>query len=70
MDLKRLTLDRLREYLKAESAILCGQAYTIGDRSLTRADLKFVQKQIDDLLTQLQASDSSRGRTKRAVFVE
>jgi hypothetical protein len=67
---RRLKLRRLDEYLKAESAILAGQEYVIGDRHLRRADLKYVKKQIDDLLTELQASDSSRGRTKRAVFIQ
>lgn len=32
------------EYLNAEKAILQGQSYSIGDRTLTRADLLDVQK--------------------------
>jgi hypothetical protein len=70
LDLKWQIRRRLNEYLKAESAILCGQEYVIGDRHLRRPDLKYVQQQIKDLLTELQAADSSRGRNKRAVFIE
>jgi hypothetical protein len=40
-------------YVLAEAAILSGQAYSIGNRSLTRADLKEVRKAIDDLNKQL-----------------
>ena len=36
-------------YLEAEKAILSGQSYTIGNRTLTRADLAAVQKEIDKL---------------------
>lgn len=69
-DLKEIKLERLRQYLNAERAVLTGQEYQIGDRSLRRADLKYIQSQIADLLVELQAADSSRGRTKRAVFIE
>jgi hypothetical protein len=31
------------EYLNAEKAVLQGQAYSIGDRTLTRADLSGIQ---------------------------
>lgn len=33
----------MAEYLLAESAVLRGQEYTIKDRSLTRADLRWIQ---------------------------
>lgn len=69
-ELKEMKMERLRQYLNAEQAILSGaQEYTIGDRQLRRADLKYIQSQIADLLVELQAADSTRGRTKRAVFV-
>ena len=58
---------RLEQYLLAESAILSGQSYTIGDRSLTRADLKAVQEKIEDLLTELNAG--GRVSAKRVVFI-
>lgn len=41
--------ERLNMYLEAEKAILSGQSYTIGNRTLTRADLAAVQKEIDKL---------------------
>ena len=43
-------------YIAAEKAILTGQAYTILDRSLTRADLKEVRaerKELSSLVEQL-----------------
>lgn len=64
---REMTRRRLEEYLRAESAILAGQSYTIGDRSLTRADLKAVQEKIEDLLTELNAV--GRVSTKRVVFI-
>lgn len=41
--------DRLALYLAAEVAVLQGQSYTIGDRTLTRADLRAIQTQIKEL---------------------
>lgn len=32
-------------YLTAEQKVLIGQAYSIGDRSLTRADLKWIAQE-------------------------
>ena len=40
---------RLVLYVAAEEKILEGQSYTLGGRSLTRADLGAVQKTIADL---------------------
>lgn len=70
MELKEILMRRLRLYLEAEEKILLGQSYTIGDRVLTRANLKEVRAEIDDLLVELNAADAARGRTKRAVFIE
>jgi len=46
-----VTLDRaklhLEAWLDAELAVSQGQAYTIGSRSLTRANLSEIRKQID-----------------------
>lgn len=67
---KSLTRQRLREYLKAESAILAGQEYQIGDRMLRRPDLKYVQNMIESLLAQLSADNPSNGNKKRVVFIE
>lgn len=42
---------RLKQYLAAEEAILNGgQSYTIGNRTLTRANLGEIRKQITALL--------------------
>lgn len=41
---------RLTQYLEAETAILTGQSYTIGNRTLTRANLAEVRKAIEELL--------------------
>lgn len=58
----------LRKYLAAEEAVLKGQSYTIGTRSLTRANLsaivkerKYWQKMVDNL------SGSGSMRTRRFV---
>lgn len=70
LNTKEMTMRRLKQYLIAEEKILSGQSYTIGDRHLTRADLKYVQQEIDKILTELAAADAGRGRTKRAVFFD
>lgn len=67
---KEILKRRLHQYLVAEEKILRGQSYVIGERSLTRADLKYVQQEIDNLLVELAAADDSRGRTKRAIFID
>lgn len=38
---------RLSTYLDAEAAVLRNQSYSIGDRSLTRANLKEIREGID-----------------------
>jgi hypothetical protein len=38
---------QLTSWLAASTAVASGQAYTIGTRSLTRADAKAIQQQID-----------------------
>ena len=57
---------RLLNYYKAEEKILDGQAYTIGSRSLTRANLKEVQTMIEELEAKI-SSLQNRGTTKRKV---
>ena len=45
---------RRAAYTSAEAAILSGaQSYSIGNRSLTRADLRFIAKQIENLSKQI-----------------
>ena len=75
MDLKSIQRERLRQYLKAEQAILLNQSYTIGSRTFTRADLYQVRRAIADLIDSgvtLEDDDTSlnRGRQKRVVFID
>lgn len=59
----------LNEYYKAEKAILRGQAYTIKDRSLTRADLRWVQSERRKLEQELAVvSDNGSMKVRRVVF--
>ncbi len=65
--------ERLARYLEAEKAVLMGQSYTIGTRTLTRADLSTIRAAIDDLIAggaQLDGAASVQtGRAKRIVFL-
>ena len=65
---------RLQMWLDAEEAISKGQAYAIGDRSLTRADAWFVADRIEyyrRLVAAFQASaaGASQPRLKVATWV-
>ncbi|WP_196590585.1 DUF6148 family protein [Pectinatus frisingensis] len=42
--------ERLKQYYEAEKAVLSGQSYTIGNRTLTRANLATIRNAIDDLI--------------------
>lgn len=57
------------EYFKAEKAILCGgQEYTIGDRTLKRADLRWVQQQRKQIAAEICKLKAGRGaRFQRVV---
>lgn len=64
--------ERLRMYLEAEKTVLTGQSYTIGNRSLTRANLSEIRKAIDDLLAggaTLDGEANARGMSKRVVLI-
>lgn len=57
-------------YVKAEKAVLTGQAYSIGDRTLTRVDLRWVVAEREKWgakLTQLQSSEPIGIRVQRVV---
>jgi hypothetical protein len=61
------TKERLNVYYEAELAILAGQSYTIGSRSLTRANLAEIRKQIKDLenlVAELESAAAGRGYRK------
>lgn len=66
--------ERLAQYLEAERAVLSGQSYTIGNRTLTRANLSTIRAAIDSLIAGGATLDGSaldmRGMSKRVVFVD
>ena len=53
-------------YLKAEEAVLTSQSYTIGTRTLSRADLAEIPKGIEYLDKKIDEIESSGG--KRRAF--
>ena len=46
---KELCSKKLNTWLAAEEAVATGQSYQIGNRMLTRADLKQIREQMDVL---------------------
>ncbi len=66
--------ERLKRYVEAEIAVLSGQSYTIGGRTLTRANLSEIRKAIDDLEAVgavLEGYENTNsGRVKRVVFMD
>ena len=63
---------RLAMYREAEKRVMTGQSYTIGNRSLTRANLAEIRKAIDDLLAAgatLEGEIITGSRSKRVVFI-
>ena len=65
--------ERLKQYLSAEQSILvAGQSYRIGNRTLTRADLSEIRKEINDLIAAGGTTDEAmhpRGhRTKQVIM--
>jgi benzoyl-CoA reductase/2-hydroxyglutaryl-CoA dehydratase subunit BcrC/BadD/HgdB len=58
---------RLDAYYEAELAVLAGQEYKIGSRSLTRADLGEIKNAIRDLenlIEELEAQVNGQGRRR------
>jgi len=67
--------ERLRQYIAAEKAVLVGgQSYKIGNRTLTRADIRDIRSEISKLLalgaTTEDNVNMSRGKAKRVLFRE
>jgi hypothetical protein len=61
------TKERLNAYYEAELAVLAGQSYTIGSRSLTRANLAWIRQQIKDLeslVDELESAAAGHGYRK------
>lgn len=63
------TQSRLTAYIAAESQVLSGQSYTMGNKSLERADLGKIQEQIIKLRSELfTLRRGNRIRVQRVVF--
>ena len=63
---------RLEMYYQAEEAILGGaQSYSLGSRSLTRANLAEIRKTIDELEDEIEQLEAvvSRRSPRRAIAV-
>lgn len=61
--------ERLSAYYDAELAVLSGQSYTIGTRSLTRANLMWIRAQIKDLENQVvELESAAAGKGYRKTF--
>ncbi len=60
---------RLEMYYEAEEAVLLNQEYTIGTKSLKRADLSTIKNMIDYLEKQVEALESSGGKNKAGRFI-
>lgn len=54
MTSRKIKQRRLQMYLEAEEKILQGQSYTIGDRTLSRPDLRYIQSMIEKLSAELE----------------
>ena len=72
--IQKMRNERLRQYWEAEQKVLGGQSYTIGNRTLTRANLAEIRAAIDDLIaagaTLEDESTFQVRRSKRVVFVD
>ena len=63
--------ERLTAYYEAEMKVLSGQAFKIGTRSLTRADLAEIRVAITNLensVEELTAQAAGRGRRLRGQY--
>ena len=59
--MSKLQNERLARYVEAEKAVLMGQSYTIGNRTLTRADLSSIRHRQPGC----QRGDAGRQRNAR-----
>ena len=69
MSNKQMNNERLRNYYAAERAVLSGQSYTVGNRTLTRANLSEIRAAIDDWLSAGASLDDSEIKTRRSMRV-
>ena len=66
---KELLNKRLKRYIDAEEAVLLGQAYTIGGRTLTRANLSTIRKAIEYLIS-CGASIDDEEKAKKPMYIK
>lgn len=66
---RQMNNERLKLYYAAERAILSGQSYTVGNRTLTRANLAEVREAIDDLLSAGATLDGTEVKARRSFKV-
>ncbi len=60
---------RLEMYYRAEEAVLLNQEYTIGTKSLKRADLSTIRAAIKDLEGQITSLEIMDGKNKAGRFI-
>lgn len=60
---------RLEMYYAAEEAVLLNQEYTIGTKSLKRADLSTIRSAIKDLENQVATLEANGGKNKAGRFI-
>ncbi len=68
---KELCQTKLQTWLDAEEKIATGQEYQIGNRKLTRANLKEVREQMEywaNKLNQAEAEEKAKGRNRLYHF--
>lgn len=59
----------LEAWLKAELAVSTGQAYKIGSRQLTRADLSQIREQIKFWRNEVARLETGKRRSRRVIRV-
>lgn len=60
---------RLEMYYEAEEAVLLNQEYTIGTKSLKRANLSSIRSAIKELENQIDALEANGGKNKAGRFI-
>ena len=60
---------RLEMYYEAEEAVLLNQEYTIGTKSLKRADLSTIRAAIKYMEKQIETLEANDGKNKAGRFI-
>ena len=72
-ELKKKRLERYKKrlemYYEAEEAVLLNQEYTIGTKSLKRADLSTIRAAIKDMEKQIETLEANDGKNKAGRFI-